>query len=101
VSYRLTPKAQEGFLRIAEHVHARFGLEVVERVLDRLERAFELLASSPEAGHLREDLTDSPGVRFWAVGPTLIAYRAKGDLVEILFVERGELDWQRFIQREQ
>lgn len=99
MSYRLTTKAQEGLLRVADHVYGRFGPEVAEHVLDRLEEAFGMLAASPEAGHVRQDITDDPDVRFWPVGPTLIAYRAQAAHVEILLVERGELDWEALMER--
>lgn len=55
--YRLTPRAREGFLRIALHVDETFGPVVAMRVVDDLERAFELLAQNPRAGHRRKDLS--------------------------------------------
>ena len=63
------------------------------RVAANLERAFERLAAHPGMGHVREDLTSVADVLFWPVGPTLIAYRSDGAGVEVLLVERGELDW--------
>ncbi len=75
-AYRLTPKAREGFLRIAFYVEERFGREVAERVVTDLENGFELLARNPDIGHRREDLTRDERVLFWSVGPTLIAYRS-------------------------
>ena len=95
--YRLTPRARAGFLAIALHVEHHFGLEVAERVVTDLEKAFELLAANPGMGHRREDLTRDERVLFWPVGPTLIAYRSNPDWVEVLFVERGELDWERLL----
>lgn len=64
-----------------------------------LEKAFEQLAANPRIGHRREDLTQNESVLFWSVGPTLLAYRARPEWVEILFVERGELDWERNLTR--
>lgn len=96
--YRLTPRAGEGLLRIALHVDETFGNEVAVRVVDDLERAFELLAQNPGAGHRRKDLTPDDRILFWSVGPTLIAYRAKRGNVDVLFVERGEVDWQRLLE---
>jgi plasmid stabilization system protein ParE len=40
-AYRLTPKAREGFHRIAFYVEERFGREVAERVVTDLEKGFE------------------------------------------------------------
>ena len=82
-AYRLTPKAREGFHRIAFYVEERFGREVAERVVTDLEKGFELLARNPDIGHRREDLTRDERVLFWLVGPTLIAYRSNPEWVEI------------------
>lgn len=96
-AYRLTPRAREGFHRIVFYVEENFGLEVADRVVADLEKAFELLAANPDVGHHREDLTRDEYVLFWSVGPTLIAYRVKPEWLEVLFVERGELDWEALL----
>ena len=99
--YRLTPKARKGLQDILEYVDSRFGAAVSDQVLDRLVDAFELLAGNAGAGHRREDLTDDSRIRFWSVGPTLIAYRAaSSDTIEILIVERGERDWERLLEED-
>ena len=66
---------------MAKHVKERFGPEVAARVADDIERAFELLAALPDPGHRREDLTQDDEIRFWTVGPTLIAYRTTIDWI--------------------
>jgi hypothetical protein len=33
-------------------------------------------------------------VRFWTVGPALIAYRVMREDIQVLFIERGETDWE-------
>ncbi len=96
-AYRLTPNAREGFLRIVLRVVDGFGLGVANKVVDDLEKAFERLGANPGIGHRREDITRDERVLFWSVGPTLIAYRAHPEWVEILFVERGDLDWERML----
>jgi plasmid stabilization system protein ParE len=96
--YRLTPRARDGLLRIARYVEERFGSGVAEGVVVELERAFQRLASAPEIGHRRGDLTADPDVRFWSVGPSLIAYRAGAEWLDVLFVERGEVDWERLLR---
>ena len=99
--YRLTPKARDGLHDILEYVDSRFGASVADQVLDRIGAAFELLTGNPGAGHRREDLTDDSRIRFWSVGPTLIAYRSGShDCIEILLVERGERDWERILEEE-
>lgn len=96
--YRLTPRAREGFHRIAFYVEENFGSVVAERVVGDLVHAFELLAKNSGAGHRRDDLTSDTRVLFWPVGPTLIAYRPAPEGVQVLFVERGEVDWERIMR---
>lgn len=96
--YRLTPKARDGLRGILEYVVGKFGERVAHKVLDRLEGAFEQIAESPGIGHQREDITTNEEVRFWSVNPSLIAYRALPDHVEVLFVERGERDWNELLK---
>ena len=79
-AYRLTPKAREGFLRIAFYFEERFGREVAERVVTDLENGFELLARNPDIGHRREDLNE----RVLLVDRhELIAYRSNPEWVEV------------------
>ena len=86
--------------RILEHVDRCFGVLVAENVLNQLVSAFERIGETPGIGHRRPDLTEDDQVRFWPVGPSLLAYRVKpGHLVEILFVERGERDWGRVLEQ--
>jgi len=99
LAYRLTPRAAEGFRRIVYYVDEHFGAAVAERVVDELARAFEKLAANPGIGHRREDLTRDEEVRFCTVGPTLIAYRERTKWIEVLFVERGELDWENLLRK--
>lgn len=97
-SYRLTPRAADGLWRILVYVEDRFGAAVTDRVLAEIESAFDLLVERPQIGRRREELTTDPRSRFWSVGPTLIAYRASGDDIDVLFVERGSLDWERLME---
>ena len=99
--YRLTPNAREGLHDILEYVNRRFGAPVADQVIERLVGAFEFVAANPGAGHRREDLTQDDRIRFWSVGPTLIAYRSgTHDWIEVLLVERGERDWERILEEE-
>lgn len=67
-------------------------------MLDKLEAAFEMLSENPGIGHRREDLTEQDQVKFWTVGPTLVAYRCVPDVVEVLLVARGGRDWERLLE---
>jgi plasmid stabilization system protein ParE len=68
---------------------------IADRVRDDLERAFELLATHPEIGRLREELAPEP-YRFWPVGPSLVVYRADLKPIQIIHVGRGR-DWARIL----
>lgn len=97
--YRLSPDAFRGLIRISIHVEENFGSEVADRVVDQIQDALELLAANPEAGHRRKDLTQDDGIRFWPVGPTLIAYRDGASEIEVVFIERADLDWDGLLGR--
>ncbi len=62
------------------------------RVADELEDAFQFVAEWPLLGHRREDLTDSPDVRFWRSGRYLIAYLPDKIPVLIVAVYHGSRD---------
>lgn len=95
--YRLTTRAEEGLCEIVLYVDVRFGARVADRVLRSIEGALERLAMNPGIGHQREDLTSDDAVRSWSVGPTLIAYRHRDRPIQVLFIERGEVDWERML----
>jgi plasmid stabilization system protein ParE len=90
---RLTRRARDGLDRIVASVEARFGPSVTDRVLDSLLDALVLLSEHPRAGHRREDITDDENLLFWSVGPTLIAYRPTKRGLEVVAVERANVDW--------
>ena len=98
--YRLTPQARAGLQRLLEHISAHFGVTVAEQVLSRIESALASLSEYPGSGHCRGSITSDPRVRFRRVGPTLIAYREAEGVIEVLFVERGERDWDRLFEEE-
>lgn len=97
-AYRLTPQAEDGLHRIADYVEHNFGSLVAERVVVELAAGFRRIALNASIGHRREDLTDDERVRFWSVGPSLIAYRDRGAWTEILFVEPASRDWEFLIR---
>ncbi len=71
---------------------------VAERALTDISSAFEQLAKNPGIGHLREDLTPHRHIKFWSVGPSLIAYRNAEKYIEILFIERATRDWKLLME---
>ena len=55
--YILSPEAREDLRKIREYLVSQGGRRLARFVLQEIHAAFRLLASRPEAGHLRQDLT--------------------------------------------
>ena len=99
--FRLTPRARRGVAELLDYVEREFGSRVAEEALERIAAALDTIAANPAIGRVREDITPDRSMRFLPVGPSLIAYR-QGETgeVEVLFVERGERDWERLLDRD-
>jgi len=97
----LTPRARSGLAEILEYAAREFGPRVASDFLERIVDAFDTIAANPGIGRVREDITLDRSIRFFVTGPSLIAYRRgeNGD-VELLFLEPGERDWERLLDRE-
>jgi plasmid stabilization system protein ParE len=97
-SYILTERARTGLSAIAIYVCNRFDADVAIATVEKIEKACQTLAENPGLGHLREDLTSDEVIRFWPVGPSLLAYRPTEDGIVVLFIERGNKDWKRLLE---
>jgi antitoxin ParD1/3/4 len=64
-SYLLTPQAEDDLFSVWSYI-AQDNIEAADRVEAQIYSACSFLASSPQAGHVRHDLTARP-VRFWTV----------------------------------
>ena len=64
--YSLSPEAKEDLSEIRGFLASQGGNRIAKYVLQEIRAAFRLLASHPDAGHLRKDLTPLP-VKFWPV----------------------------------
>jgi len=93
----VSDRAKWGIVRISTNVEEKFGAAVEERVLARIRTALDMLAQQPDVGHRRSDLGEREGLRFWTVGPSLIAYRFDRHKVEIVAVGRADQDWTRML----
>jgi plasmid stabilization system protein ParE len=67
--------------------------------MQEITAAFRLLASNPEAGHLRQDLTTLP-VKFWSVFSYLIVYDPAASPIAIVRVIDGRRDVRAILDRE-
>jgi len=66
-SYQFTPQAVEDLFEIWEYIAAD-DIDAANRVEAAIYDACSMLAGTPLAGHLREDLTALP-LRFWVLQP--------------------------------
>jgi plasmid stabilization system protein ParE len=83
--YQFTPQAADDLLDIWSFI-ARDNPEAADRVEAAVFRACDLLADSPLAGRVREDVTPLP-LRFWVVHPYpnyLIIYDPEEKPLQIL-----------------
>ena len=94
--YRLTPEAQANVEEICAFI-AESSVDAALRVIDAFERAFRLLAGTPEIGHRREDLTARP-VKFWTVYSYLIVYDPASVPLTVVAVLHGAQDVERVLQ---
>lgn len=85
--------ARRGLRDVYRYVRRSFGIDTAESAIERLLETFRPLAATPGMGHFRPDLTSDSTIRFWSVGPTLIAYRYRNSCIEILLVERSRRNW--------
>jgi toxin ParE1/3/4 len=66
--------------------------------LAHLALAMQMLASTPFAGHKREDLTDEP-VRFWSVFSYLIVYDPQSKPLGVARILHGRQDVERILPK--
>ena len=89
--YNLTPQARHDLLSIWEFI-ARDNIRAADRIAERMEAAFRLLARFPKTGHQRADVQTSEPVLFWPVGSYVVAYRPEPQPLIILRILHGARD---------
>jgi len=90
--FRLSGPASRDIDEIWDDVFERsLSLEVADKVVAKIFEAFDLLGDHPQAGHMREDLTDKP-LKFWSVYRYLIVYNPNASPIEIVAVFHGARD---------
>lgn len=98
--YVLSPEAREDLREIRDYLVAEGGRRLAQYVLQEISAAFQLLASHPGAGHLRQDLTSLP-VKFWPVFSYLIVYDPAPRPLAIVRVLHGRRDVEAILRRAQ
>jgi antitoxin ParD1/3/4 len=92
--YQFTPQAKDDLLDIWSFI-ARDNPEAADRVEAAVFRSCDLLADSPLAGRIRNDVTALP-LRFWVVPPYpnyLIVYDPEKKPLQIIRILHGARDF--------
>ncbi|HWZ96740.1 MAG TPA: type II toxin-antitoxin system RelE/ParE family toxin [Candidatus Dormibacteraeota bacterium] len=95
--YLLAPQAAEDLVEIWRYVKEQGSLEVADRVESVIRDKFAFLAANPEAGHIRENLTDA-NVKFFPVYSYLIVYRLGTSPLQIVSILHGRRDVERLLR---
>jgi toxin ParE1/3/4 len=86
VKYRLLPQAVVDLENIGDYI-ASHDPRAAVRLVDTLERRWDLLTLHPFSGAPRDDM--APGIRHLVVGDYLTLYRVRGEAIEIVRVLHG------------
>ncbi len=97
--YILSPESKDDLREIRDYLASQAGRRLARYVLQEITAAFRLLASHPEAGHFRGDLTPLP-VKFWPVFSYLIVYDPAARPLAIVRVLHGRQDVAAILSRE-
>jgi antitoxin ParD1/3/4/toxin ParE1/3/4 len=96
--YVIAPEARDDLRDIRGYLVSQGGRRLALYVFKEITAAFRLLASHPEAGHLRQDLTPLP-VKFWSVFSYLITYDPAAKPIAIVRVFDGRRDVRDILGR--
>ncbi len=89
--YVLAPEAAGDLVEIWRYIKRNAGLEMAERVESVIRAKIVGLATRPDAGHWRRDLTDEP-VRFFPVYSYLVVYRPETRPLQVVAILHGRRD---------
>lgn len=90
--YWLTPTARVELEEIVDQILSD-NPSAATRLVDMLERRWELLTAFPFSGGARDDV--EPGLRYVIVGNYLSLYRVSDDGIEIVRIIHGRRDLHR------
>jgi toxin ParE1/3/4 len=96
--YVLSPEAKDDLREIQDYLVGQGGSRLARYVLQEITAALRLLASEPDAGHLRQDLTPLP-VKFWPVFSYLIVYDPAARPLAIMRVLHGRREVGAILNR--
>ena len=91
--YILSPEAQQDLSEIRAFYLQEAGAKVAQYVIREIAHALRFLATTPGAGHIRQDLTLEP-VKFWPVFSYLIVYDPSMEPLGVARILHGNQDLQ-------
>ena len=97
--FKLSPEAKADLTEIRDYLVDQGGQRLARYVLNEMGEAFRLLASNPEIGHYREDLTPLP-VKFWPVFSYLIVYDPVAQPIGVARVLHGKREIDAILKRD-
>ena len=86
----LSPKARHDFIDILRYTGENWGPRQLAIYRDKIDRAIHQIASNPEIGVLRRDM--SPPYRIYPVGAHIIVYRQQTDRIRIVRILHQRMD---------
>jgi toxin ParE1/3/4 len=95
--YRVSKDAERDLDEIFVYWTKRVGVEVADRLIDRITDRFWLLGEYPDAGKPVDEI--APGVKCFPAGKYLIYYRKKAGRTDILRVFQGTREQKQSFRR--
>ena len=92
----LTRPAEDDLHQIKNYLAEKAGPAIARRVMQEIRSAMNLLADQPNAGHVREDLTNRR-LKFWAVFSYLIVYAPSSRPIQVIRVLHGAQDIEHLL----
>ncbi len=97
-AYVLTPSAERDLRAIWFYIAAD-NINAADKLMDRVEQAFETLSQLPGTGHYRTDLSDRRH-RFHSIDSYMIVYRWETKPLQIIRVLHAARDIQSLLETE-
>jgi plasmid stabilization system protein ParE len=91
--YVLAPEAALDLAQIWRYIKQQSSSAMADRVEEEIRNKISFLASLPNAGHFRKDLTDE-AVKFFTVYSYLIVYRPETKPLQVVAILQGQRDIQ-------
>lgn len=96
-AFQVSHAAAKDIDGILAYVLEKGGRRAAARLTETLYKKLQLVASRPEVGHTRQDLTGAK-VLFWRVRSYLVVYRTDVSPIEIVRVLHGARDLRALLR---